>query len=107
VCQALLAELLPRVAPELLGGLPAWRALAQARLFGFGDGGDFFGSFMGTLRGSFMRFLGRFFDFEGISMGFSQGYVIFLHFKMFSFYVSDNCCNITKQMMIKKDECGE
>lgn len=30
VCQALLAELLPRVAPELLGGLPAWRALAQA-----------------------------------------------------------------------------
>jgi len=30
VCQTLLAELLPKAAPELLGGLPAWRALAQA-----------------------------------------------------------------------------
>ena len=37
MCQALLAELLPRVAPELLGGLPAWRALAQVLWDGAGD----------------------------------------------------------------------
>ena len=68
---------------------------------------SFFREFHGNFEGEFHAFFGEIFDFEGISMGFSQGYVIFLHFKMFSFYVSDNYCNITKQMMIKKDECGE
>ena len=85
MCQALLAELLPRVAPELLGGLPAWRALAQARLFGFGDGGDLFGSFMGILRGSFMRFLGRFSILRGFQWDFRRDMLFFSTSRCFLF----------------------